>query len=91
MWFRRVLIRVELLVHINGIVNLVEVKGHQYNIYSVQSDSGRGQRSLSVVALLLNTLPTGGMSPTVQSTNGEPYFIPWMPISFQVAVNELAM
>ena len=50
MWFRRVLIRVELLVHINGIVNLVEVKGHQYNIYSIQSDNGRGQRSLSVVA-----------------------------------------
>jgi len=50
LWFRRVLIRVELLVHINGIVNLVEVKGHQYNIYSIQGDNGRGQRSLSVVA-----------------------------------------
>ena len=50
MWFRRVLIRVELLVHINGIVNLVEVKGHQYNIHSVQGDNGRGQRSFTVVA-----------------------------------------
>ena len=50
MWFRRVLIRLELLVHINGIVNLVEVKGHQYNIHSVQGDNGRGQRSFTVVA-----------------------------------------
>ena len=38
----------------------------------------------------VNTLPTGGMSHTVKSTNGEPYFLPWMPISFQVTVNELA-
>ena len=53
LWFRRVLIRVELLVHINGIVNLAEFKGHQYNIYSVQGDNGRGQRSLSVVTYIV--------------------------------------
>jgi len=28
----------------------VEVKGHQYNIHSVQGDNGRGQRSFTVVA-----------------------------------------
>ena len=37
-WFRRVIIRVELLVHINGIVHLVEVKGHSVT-FSIRSHS----------------------------------------------------
>ena len=44
-WFRRVIIRVELLVHINGIVYLMEVKGHSVTF------SG-GQRSFGILAIL---------------------------------------